>query len=1229
MTDKEKLLRSILAERILLMDGAMGTMIQRYRLSEAQFRGQRFKDWPQDVRGNNDLLNITQPDIIETIHREYLQAGADLIETNTFNANAISQKDYGMEALVYEINFKGARLARNAADAITAQTPHKPRFVAGSMGPTNRTLSMSPKVEDPGYREVHFDQMAQAYYEQAKGLIEGGADLLLIETIFDTLNAKAALFGVLQCFDDLHVSLPIMISVTLVDQSGRTLSGQTLEAFWISIKNYPIFSVGLNCSTGPEAMRPHLEELSGMAHVYTTLYPNAGFPNQFGEYEATPRQMAQVLDEYARAGWLNMLGGCCGTTPDHIREFGQIIAGIAPRKIPNVPRYTQFSGLEPLTILPTSNFINIGERCNVAGSRKFGKIVREGRFEEGIEIARKQVENGAQILDINMDEGLIDSVAAMTRFLNLLSAEPDIAKVPIMVDSSRWDVIVAGLKCLQGKSIVNSISLKEGEAVFLDHAKQAMRYGAAVLVMAFDEKGQADTLERRIEVCTRAYRLLTEKLNFPPEDIILDPNIFAVGTGIDTHNTYAIDYIEAVKYIKSHLPYAKVSGGVSNLSFSFRGNNLIREAMHSAFLYHAIQAGMDMGIVNAGQITVYEDIPKDLLELVEDVLFNRRPDATERLIRFAQTVDVKKVGKEKAQEWRKETVEERLKYALIKGIVEFIDQDTEEAYQKLGDPLKVIEGPLMDGMRVVGDLFGSGKMFLPQVVKSARVMKKAVAYLTPYLDALKVGSEPSNNGKVLLATVKGDVHDIGKNIVGVVLGCNNYQIIDLGVMVPTEAILETAQKEQVDVIGLSGLITPSLDEMVHVAQEMQRLKFDVPLLIGGATTSRKHTAVRVNPAYPNGVSVYVPDASQAVSVVSRLLNPQSRTAYISQIKKEYQKIRSAYESGKGKRQLASLEEARRNKLKLEFKAQDIAVPKIIGIQTLKNYPLEEIKQFIDWTPFFSAWEMKGTFPQILDDAHYGAQAQQLYDDAQELLDRIIRERWLEARARFALLPANSVGDDIEVFAEPSEERLLTTVHTLRQQMRRNGRRPNLALADFIAPKESGQTDYLGFFVVTAGIGLERVVERFQKEQNDYQIILLKALADRLAEAFAELLHARVRKEFWGYAPQENLSPEEIIAEKYRGIRPAPGYPACPDHTEKEIIFELLQVESTIGVTLTSAMAMQPTASVAGYYFAHPQAKYFGVGKIGMDQLLDYARRKGKDAETMKRWLSSILLSENG
>ncbi len=1228
MKNREKELREILSRRILLMDGAMGTMIQRYRLSEEQFRGDRFKNWEKDVRGNNDLLNLTQPQVIREIHRAYLNAGADIIETNTFNANAISQKDYEMESLAYEMNLQAARLAREEADRKTAETPDRPRFVAGSMGPTNRTLSISPKVEDPGYREVTFDQVAAAYYEQAKGLIEGGADLLLIETIFDTLNAKAALYGIQQCFDELGETRPIMVSVTIVDKSGRTLSGQTLEAFWISVKSYPLFSVGLNCAMGPEEMRPFIEELSGMVPIYTTLYPNAGFPNQFGEYEATPEQMAPVLQDYARSGWVNIVGGCCGTTPEHIRAFAEAIEGMPPRTLPEIPRRTQFSGLEPLTILPTSNFINIGERCNVAGSRKFGRIVREGKFEEGIEIARKQVENGAQILDINMDEGLIDSVAAMTRFLNLLAAEPDIARVPVMIDSSRWDVIVAGLKSLQGKSIINSLSLKEGEEVFLEHAREALRFGAAVLVMAFDEQGQADTLERRIEVCTRAYKLLTEVVHFPPEDIILDPNIFAIGTGIKEHNTYAIDYLEAVKYIKTHLPYAKVSGGVSNLSFSFRGNNVIRQAIHSVFLYHAIQAGMDMGIVNAGQITLYEDIPEDLRELVEDVLFNRREDATERLIAFAQTVADKKLDAEKEQKWRAEPVEERLKYALVKGIVEFIEEDTEEARQKLGDPLKVIEGPLMDGMRQVGELFGSGKMFLPQVVKSARVMKKAVAYLTPYLDALKLDAVNSGNGKILLATVKGDVHDIGKNIVGVVLGCNNYDIIDLGVMVPAEKILETAREKQVDIIGLSGLITPSLDEMVHVAREMDRLDFHVPLLIGGATTSRKHTAVKIGSAYRKGVSVYVPDASQAVSVVSALLNPKTRESYIQKINREYERIRKEFEKASAARTLAPIEEARRNRLKLSFTSEEVASPKQPGLHVLSNFPLEELRDRIDWTPFFAAWELKGTYPSIFDDPTYGAEARQLFREANLLLDRIIKERWLKARAVFGIFPANSEGDDIEIYADEKRHSLLATVHTLRQQMRRNGQRPNLALADFIAPKESRIADYLGFFVVTAGLGLEEALQKVQADQNDFQGILLKALADRLAEAFAERLHELVRKQYWGYAPDENLSNEEIIAEKYRGIRPAPGYPACPDHTEKEIIFKLLNATENIGVRLTESMAMHPTASVSGYYFAHPKARYFGVGKIGIDQLTDYARRKGKDVQSVLRWLSSIVISDS-
>ncbi len=1225
MNQNTKRLQEQLAKRILVLDGAMGTMIQSYQLTESDFRGTRFSNWPVDLKGNNDLLNLTQPQIIAEIHRAYLQAGADIIETNTFNANAISQADYQTQDAVYDINFEAARIARNEADKMTARTPQKPRFVAGAIGPTNRTLSISPKVEDPGYREVTFDQMARAYYEQVKGLIEGGVDLLLIETIFDTLNAKAALYAIQQLFDELHIELPIMLSVTIVDKSGRTLSGQTLEAFWISVRPYPIFSVGLNCSLGPEEMRPFIEELSRLANVYVTLYPNAGLPNQFGEYEATASQMAPVLQDYARAGWVNIVGGCCGTRPEHIRAFTEAVQGLAPRKIPDTPRYTQFSGLEPLTILPTSNFINIGERCNIAGSRKFARLIREGNFEEAVAIARKQVENGAQILDVNMDEGLIDSVQAMTRFLNLISAEPDIARVPIMVDSSRWEVIEAGLKCLQGKSIINSISLKEGEEAFLKRARQARRLGAAVLVMAFDEQGQADTLERRIAICERAYRLLTEKAHFPPEDIILDPNIFAVGTGMAEHANYALDYMEAVRYIKANLPYAKVSGGVSNLSFAFRGNNYIREAMHSAFLYHAIQAGMDMGIVNAGQITVYEDIPKDLLQLVEDVLFNRRPDATERLIAFAQQVDGKSVKQEKKQEWRSQNVEERLKYALIKGIVEFIEQDTEEAYQKYGDPIRVIEGPLMDGMQVVGDLFGSGKMFLPQVVKSARVMKKAVAHLTPYLDALKLKASSTAKGKILLATVKGDVHDIGKNIVGVVLGCNNYQIIDLGVMVPAERIIEVAQKEKVDIIGLSGLITPSLDEMVHVARELNRLGFDVPLLIGGATTSPRHTAVKIAPVYEKGVAVHVPDASRSVSVVSNLLNQKTRRKYVGQIRSRYRQIFDQFQKQNKRRRLVNIQEARANRLQLTFDRGEIIKPQKPGVHQLTNFPLAELRERIDWTPFFAAWELRGKYPQILDDSRQKDEARKLFEDANKMLDSIISEKWLQARAVFALLPANSEGDDIEVYEATDPHKLLAVVHTLRQQMPRNGKKPNMALADFIAPKTLNVTDYLGFFVVTAGIGLEAIAHEMEKDHNDYRIIMLKALADRLAEAFAERLHEMVRKQYWGYAADENLSNEELIAEKYRGIRPAPGYPACPDHTEKQTIFRLLNAESAIGVTLTESMVMQPAASVAGYYFAHPRAAYFGVGKIGMDQLTDYAHRKGVDVRTMKRWLAHILI----
>ncbi len=1221
----EKIIRQQLAKRILVLDGAMGTLIQRHQLTESDFRGQRFKDWPVDLKGNNDLLSLTQPQIIKKIHQTYLDAGADIIETNTFNANAISQADYQMQELVYEMNYAAAQLARQAVDQKTQETPDQPRFVAGSIGPTNRTLSISPKVEDPAYREVTFDQVVQAYYQQAKGLIEGGVDLLLIETIFDTLNAKAALYAILQCFDDLKTERPIMVSVTIVDQSGRTLSGQTLEAFWVSMKPYPIFSVGLNCSLGPAEMRPFIQELSSMADVFVTLYPNAGLPNQFGEYEATASQMAPILKEYAEQGWVNIIGGCCGTTPEHIRVFADQVKHLAPRKIPKVPVRTQFSGLEALTILPTSNFINIGERCNIAGSRKFARLIRNGDYEAALEIARKQVENGAQILDINMDEGLIDSVQAMTHFLKLIASEPDIARVPIMIDSSRWEVIEAGLKCLQGKSIINSISLKEGEQKFLEQAKRARRLGAAVLVMAFDEQGQADTLKRRIAVCERAYKLLTQNINFPPEDIILDPNIFAIGTGMAEHANYALDYLEAVRYIKQHLPYAKVSGGVSNLSFAFRGNNVIREAMHSVFLYHAIQAGMDMGIVNAGQITVYEDIPVELRTLIEDVLFNRRPDATERLIAYAQNVQQTTVNEEKKLAWREQEVDERLKYALIKGLTEFIEQDTAEAYAKYEDPLKVIEGPLMAGMQVVGDLFGAGKMFLPQVVKSARVMKKAVAYLTPYLNALKLQTSSTAKGKILLATVKGDVHDIGKSIVGVVLGCNNYEIIDLGVMVPVEKIMQQARALNVDIIGLSGLITPSLDEMVHVAQELERHGFDLPLLIGGATTSEKHTAIKIAPAYPHGLTVHVPDASRSVGVVSDLLNRNKRKKFSQRLNKRYRQLQKAFYNQQRKIKLIPIEQARQNRAKLSFTDQEITPPAQLGLHKLENFPVAELIPRIDWSPFFKAWQLPGKFPAILEHPVHGKEAQKLFNDAQKMLDQIIANQWLKASGLVGLFPANSIGDDIEIYADTNRTRLLTIVHTLRQQMQRNGRKPNLALADYIAPKESGRMDYLGFFVVTAGLGLNETIEQFEKEHNDYQSILLKALADRLAEAFAERLHELVRQKYWGYAQNENLNNQQIIAEKYRGIRPAPGYPACPDHTEKQIIFELLNAEKEIGVSLTENMAMIPAASVAGYFFAHPKARYFGVGKIGLDQLTDYAHRKGMSIEAIKRWLAPFVI----
>ncbi len=1216
-----KNLKELLDEKILVLDGAMGTMIQRHNLEEEDFRGERFKDHPVNLKGNNDLLSLTKPEIIKEIHLEYLRAGADIIETNTFNGTTISQADYKTEDFVYEINYESARLAREAADEITNETPDKPRFVAGALGPTNKTLSLSPDVNDPGYRDVTFDQMAEAYKLQAKGLLDGGADILLVETIFDTLNAKAALFGITEVLEERNADVPIMISGTIVDQSGRTLSGQTTEAFWISIAHIPnLLSVGLNCALGPKQMRPFIEELSNIADCYISLYPNAGLPNEFGGYDESPETMTYVLEDYAKEGFFNIVGGCCGTTPDHIRAFAEMAKTVSPRIIKPVEKFTRLSGLEALTIRPDSNFINIGERTNVAGSRKFARLIKEEKYDEALSVARQQVENGAQIIDVNMDEAMIDSEKAMDKFLKLVAAEPDIAKVPIMLDSSKWSVIKTGLKCLQGKGIVNSISLKEGEEIFIERAKKILRYGAAVIVMAFDEEGQADTYERKIAICKRAYDILTQKVNFPPEDIICDPNIFAIATGIAEHNNYAVDFINATKWIKENLPYVKVSGGVSNLSFSFRGNNRVREAIHSAFLYHAVKAGMDMGIVNAGQLEVYEEIPKELLERVEDAIFNRREDATERLTDYAQNVVSEKKEESKDAEWRGAPVEERLKHALVKGITEFIDVDIEEARRKYNNPLHIIEGPLMDGMNVVGDLFGTGKMFLPQVVKSARVMKKAVAILIPYIEEDKrLAGDTSPNGTVLLATVKGDVHDIGKNIVGVVLGCNNYDIIDLGVMVPSEKILSTAIEKNVDAIGLSGLITPSLDEMVHVAKEMERIGLDLPLLIGGATTSRVHTAVKIAPNY-HGPTIHVLDASRSVTITGDLLNKENRENLIKKYKEEYDKLKTDYEARQTKKNFLTLEEARRNRLKIDWENSNIVRPNLSGKTVLNSLDLKTLASYIDWTPFFSAWEMKGKYPDILTDEKYGAEAKKLFDDANALLDKIIAGKLLTAKAVFAIYHANAVGDDILVKAG-SEEIFL---HTLRQQTKRSASIPNLALADFIAPKESGKEDYIGMFVVTAGLGADKLVKQFEAENDDYQAIIVKALADRLAEAAAEYLHEKIRKEYWGYAQDENLSEVELIAEKYQGIRPAPGYPAQPDHSEKITIFNLLEAEKNISVTLTESLAMLPAASVCGLYFANKEAKYFSIGKIAKDQLEDYARRKGITLQEAEKLLGQSL-----
>jgi 5-methyltetrahydrofolate--homocysteine methyltransferase len=1224
--NRSDLLKQQLDQRILILDGAMGTMIQTYLLDEAAFRGERFKDHPHDLKGDNDLLCLTQPDIITAIHRAYLEAGADIIETNTFNANAISQRDYHTEHLAYEMNKAAAALARGAADAIAASTPDRPRFVAGALGPTNRTASISPDVNDASARNVTFDELAAAYTEAARGLIDGGADMLLIETIFDTLNAKAAIFGVQTALDETGVTLPIMISGTITDASGRTLSGQTTEAFYNSIRHANPLIVGLNCALGAGALREYVEEMARIADTYVSIYPNAGLPNEFGEYDDTPEYMGDTLREFATSGFVNLVGGCCGTTPRHIQTIAATVSGIAPRKIPLIERRLRLSGLEPLTVGPPIRFVNVGERTNVTGSRRFAKLILNNQYDDALSVARQQVDNGAQVIDVNMDEGMLDSEAAIFRFLNMVATEPDIAKVPIMVDSSKWSVLETGLKCIQGKPVVNSISLKEGEEEFIRHARLARRYGAAVIVMAFDEQGQADTYERRIAVLQRAYTILTETVGFPPEDIILDPNIFAVATGMEEHNRYAIAYIETAKWIKEHLPGVLVSGGVSNLSFSFRGNDTVRGAMHSAFLYHAIEAGMDMGIVNAGDLPIYEDLPKDLLEHVEDVLFDRRPDATERLVTFAETVKGSAQKKEEDLAWREAPVNERLSYALVHGINDFIVEDTERARAEAAQALDVIEGPLMAGMNVVGDLFGAGKMFLPQVVKSARVMKQAVAYLVPYIEAeKKAGGKSRARGKILLATVKGDVHDIGKSIVGVVLQCNGYETIDLGVMVPAAKLLETARAEKVDIIGLSGLITPSLEEMRHVASEMEREGFDIPLLIGGATTSKIHTAVKIEPGYTRGPVIHVLDASRAVGVVGSLVSEDLRGGFVNGVKAEYETLRETHSGKQARKPLRALAEARRNKVPFDWTRGFPAAPAFCGVKTFEDYPLEDISRYIDWSPFFQVWELSGRFPAILSDPIVGEAATSLYNDARELLECVVEEKWLTARGVIGLFPANTVNDDdVELYADDDRQAVIGTAHMLRQQIDKPPGRPNICLADFVAPKDSGVKDYFGMFAVTTGIGMEEHVRSYEAAHDDYHAILLKALADRLAEAFTEHLHERVRKEFWGYAREEQYDNDALIDEAYRGIRPAPGYPACPDHTEKGEIFRLLDATLQAGITLTENFAMLPAAAVSGYYVAHPDAAYFGLGRIGRDQLEDYARRKGMPISEAERWLAPVL-----
>ncbi len=1215
--DKTQLLHSLLQQKILVLDGAMGTMIQKHKLSEEDYRGERFADWSILVQGNNDLLSLTQPQIIKDIHRAYLEVGADIVETNTFNATRTSMADYAMEDLAFEINVASAKLAREAADEFSSKD--KPRFVAGVIGPTSRTCSISPDVNDPGFRNVSFDELVEVYMESTRGLIQGGADIILIETIFDTLNAKAAIFAVQEVFEQDQLELPIMISGTITDASGRTLSGQVTEAFYNSLRHAKPISIGLNCALGPDLLRQYVAEMSRVADTHVSAHPNAGLPNEFGEYDLGAITMAEQVGEWASSGLVNILGGCCGSTPEHIKAIAQAVEGLAPRQVPEISKECRLSGLEAFNIGESSLFVNVGERANVTGSAKFKRLILNEEYEEALDICRNQVEDGAQIVDINMDEGMLDGKAAMVRFMNLVASEPDIAKVPIMVDSSKWEIIEEGLKCTQGKPVVNSISLKEGKDNFIKQAHLCKRYGAAIIVMAFDEAGQADTLARKVEICHNAYRILVDEVGFPAEDIIFDPNIFAVATGIEEHDNYGVDFIEATRDITNNLPYAKVSGGVSNVSFSFRGNNPVREAIHSVFLYHAVKAGMTMGIVNAGQLVVYDDIDPKLRKAVEDVVLNTDPQAGERLVDIApefsgsgETQDNKK-----DLEWRSWPVEKRLEHSLVKGITEFIDEDTQEALDKLGRPIHVIEGPLMDGMNVVGDLFGAGKMFLPQVVKSARVMKKSVAYLDPFLEAEKQDCNSGPQGKILMATVKGDVHDIGKNIVGVVLSCNSYEIIDLGVMVPAEQILETAKREQVDIIGLSGLITPSLDEMVHVAEEMTRQGFDIPLMIGGATTSKAHTAVKIEPKYDKGV-FYVQDASKSVGVATALLSSELKPKLLKDTQAEYQVVRER-RANKGASKLLSLEAARANKPKLSF--EQITAPKELGVQVFTDFDLAEIYNFIDWTPFFRTWELAGKFPEILSDEVVGESASKLYADAKVMFKQVIDQKLLKANAVVGVFAANSVDEDIELYDQNSNT--LETLNHLRQQLDKKGHTPNYCLSDFIAPKDSGITDYMGAFAVTAGIDIEPLVAAYEADHDDYNAIMIKAIADRFAEAFAELMHYKLRTQIWGYS-QEEFDNEKLIGEKFQGIRPAPGYPSCPEHSEKAKLWQLLDVENNTGMTLTDSYAMLPTASVSGWYFAHPEAKYFGVAKINQEQLEDYARRKGVSIEQAEKLLSPNL-----